>query len=91
MTSPEATLGAQVYYSLNSSTVLAPDPALLYDGRVINVTKSTIVRAVACRPFYVCSPVNVSTYLFASDVLSQKDVSGFPNASRLYPIGQVSM
>ncbi len=78
-----ATEGAEIMYTLDDRE---PDPGTLFTGPIgetytgpIEISKTTVVRAVAKKKGLQDSALRTRTYLFLADVMRQADVpEGFP-------------
>ncbi len=81
--------GGVIYYTINTATPLTIATATIYDGRVINVSTSTVFRVLACRASFLCHQMQSFTYVFSNDLLSQTTLPGYPLSSNLYPLGSI--
>jgi hypothetical protein len=81
--------GGVIYFTINKSAPLTVATATVYDGRVINVTSTTIFRVMACRAQFLCHAMQSFTYVFSNDLLSRTTIAGYPLSTNLYPLGSI--
>ncbi|MGJ8697504.1 MAG: CotH kinase family protein [Verrucomicrobiaceae bacterium] len=78
LTITSATPGATIYFTTDGS---APSPTngTLYSGP-IEITTTTVVRALATKPGLLSSNVDAHSYFFLQDVITQpSSITGFPD------------
>jgi len=70
------TLGAVIYYTTDSS-VPVTGSSQVYTGP-LNISRTTIVRALAATPSYHPSNTDTQSYLFPADIIRQGAPAGYP-------------
>lgn len=81
-----ATPGAQIFYTLDSSTPSVSN-GILYTGPIA-MTQTTTVRAIATRPGWISTNVDTHTYLFPEWTITQPRFPQPPLYELSWPAGQ---
>lgn len=76
-----ATPSASVYYTLDGSTPTASNGFAVTSGSSIEVSQTTVIRALAIHDGWASSPVETRSYLFAAEIANRSEATpaGWPS------------
>jgi len=72
------TPGASIRYTTNGDVPTPSSGTAISSGSAINVSSTTVIRAIAYRDGWISSPIETRSYLFTSDIIQQGRPSGWP-------------